>query len=290
MDIHHFFQRYSEIFEQGDQDAVVAFLQQSIAEAHDDPEALVTILNETAGYYRCISRFAESVDAAERVLALLRQLGQEDTVAHGTSLLNAATAYRGAGDSIKALQLFIMALDIFKARLAEDDYRLAGLYNNIAEIHKEAENLDAALELLEQACTIMSAKPDMEEDYAIVLANRGAVLLGLQRTDEAMDVLDKAKTLFDRHAEHAGALAPHYAALLASTGELHFRNGCFKKAAETYEDVLSYIQKYFGENAHYAITCQNCADAYEAAGNYAKARIMSEKSQNIMEKLQMDVA
>lgn len=281
MDITLFFQHYADAFEHGSPEAVTAFLRQSLAEAENDVPAQIAILNETAGYFRCISRFAESIEAAERALFLLRKIGYEDTVPYGTTLLNAATAYRAEGDNAKAMTLFIASLGVLKAGLKEDDHRIAGLYNNIAEMHKEAGNAVEALELLQHAASIMAAKPEMEGDYAIVLSNLGSVLLELQRTTEACATLTTAKDIFDKHGERDGKLAPHYAAVLAGMSALHFRNGCFKKAAETYEEALVYIEKSFGQNANYAITCQNCADAYEALGNYAKARIMAEKSRAI---------
>lgn len=288
MDINLFFQRYSDILAQGNKDAVVAFLLQSIAETEKNASAQVTILNEAAGYFRCISHFEESIGAAERALSLLRGMNYEGTVPYATTLLNAATAYRASGDNLKAMELFIASLSTLKAELEEDDHRIAGLYNNISEIHKEAENYEAALELLHKACTIMAAKPEMEGDYAIVLANLGAVLLDLKRMDESQAALTKAQEVFGRHAEKDGRLAPHYASTLASISEMHYRNGLFKKAAETYEETLANIERCFGENAHFAITCQNCAAAYEAAGNYAKSRAMREKYQSVMKQLNID--
>lgn len=291
MDIDAFFQNYEKMFAQGPQEAVEAFLRDGItaAESEKDAQALVVILNEAAGYFRSTSRYAEAIIAADRAVSTLRELGYEGTVPYGTTLLNAATAYREAGDGVNALELFISSLTVLSGLLPEDDHRLAGLYNNISALYREKGNWQDALEMLRKAAAIMERHTDMAADTATVLANLGLTLFRLHREDEALTTLEKAEAMFRQTAgEGTQKPAPHYAAALAGLGEAHFRTGDFSKAAQFYESALTHLRQAFGENRDYAVTCRNCADAYEAAGDRGKARLWSEKAQAVFTTLDAD--
>ncbi|MDR1776655.1 MAG: tetratricopeptide repeat protein [Desulfovibrio sp.] len=281
MDIDVFFRDYGKAFERGDAAGVVEFLKDSInaAEADNDNHALVTILNEAAGYYRNTSDYAQAIALSEKALTTLRRLGYENTVPYGTTLLNTATAYRASGDNARGLELFISSLAVLGALLPEDDHRFAGLYNNIGAIHEERGQLPEALDMLEKAAAIMEKNPGMAEDSAIVLTNLALILLRLNRTGEAAKTFGKAEKLFCRTDARP---APQYAATLAGMGEVCFRMGDFDKAIEKYESALARIKDSFGENRDYAITCQNCADVYEAAGKSEAAAALTLRAQNIL--------
>lgn len=293
MDIEEFFQEYSSQFRQKSPKEVCAFLEERMAaaEAEGDNSALVTILNEAAGYYRNISLYQESVAAADRAVALLECMGCRDTVAYGTTLLNAATACRTAGDSMRALEYFIASLAVLQTLLPEDDHRLAGLYNNISAIHEEKGQWNEALEMLRKAGAIMEKNPDMPEDAAIVYTNLSMALFRQRQEAEAVDMLTKAEKLFRRAAECGGQsnqqdrLSPQYAAVLAGFGEAHFRLGAFDKAAVAFDEARLHMGAAFGKNRDYAVICQNCADAHEAAGNIEDARAMLEEADAVLRAL-----
>ena len=133
----------------------------------------------------------------------------------------------------------------------------------------------------------MEKKPDMADDAAIVLTNLAMILLKLDRRDEASTTLEKATTIFRQGGGAKGnrKFAPQYAAALAGMGEAWFRMGNFADSAEAYESALAHIRDTFGENRDYAITCQNCADAYNAGGNLAKARQLTEQAEAVFARL-----
>ena len=285
MDIDVFFQGLSTVFASGDQEAVSGYLRRSLAEAEaeNDSHAAVTILNEMTGYFRSISNYAEALKASERAIALMQSLGYENTAAYGTTLLNAGTAYRAAGDNIRAMELFFQALALFGDHLPADDHRLAGLFNNIGAIYEETGRYTEALDVLQQAADILEKHPDMASDAAVVRSNLALILLRVQRDAEAMAALEKALTLFRRQGEgEAGRrLSPHYAAALAGMGEVHMRMQEYAKAVEAYEAALEHIKATFGENRDFTVTCRNCALAYEAAGEPKKADGLRKKADEV---------
>jgi tetratricopeptide (TPR) repeat protein len=290
MDIDVFLENLDKVFDEGGREDVGKFLRDSIseAEADNDLHALITVLTEAAGYFRNTSDYAEAITAADRAVSLLRDLGFDNSVPYGTGLLNAATAYRAAGDSVKALELFILSLTVLAALLPEDDHRLAGLYNNISAIHQEKGQYPEALEMLEKASAIMERNPEMADDAAVVLTNLAMVQLRLDQPDEAVKTLERAMDIFRRTAEGRSGrrkFSPQYAAALAGMGEVCYGMGHFLEAAQRYESALEHIREVFGENREYAVTCRNCADAYRAAGQEEKARARERQAKRVLDGL-----
>ena len=80
--------------------------------------------NEQIRYYRSISNYEEALKISKEMLELVKELGLQESEAHGTTLLNAATAYRAAGMCEKAIAMYRAAEQIFK-NLGIQDERLA---------------------------------------------------------------------------------------------------------------------------------------------------------------------
>ncbi|MDR0466992.1 MAG: tetratricopeptide repeat protein [Deltaproteobacteria bacterium] len=286
MDVEGFFQGLSAIFASGEQEAISGYLHRSLAEAEaeDDKPAVVAILNEMTGYFRSVSNYAEALKTAERAIALMQTMGYENSAAFGVTLLNAGTAYRAAGDNVRALEMFFRALTLFGDHLSADDHRLAGLFNNIGAVYEETGRYEEALDVLQRAVDILEKHKDMESDAAVVQSNLALILLRVQRDAEARTALEKALTLFRRQAADKSAqrLPPHYAAALAGMGEVHMRGKEYAKAEQAYESALEHIKAAFGENRDYAVTCLNHALACEAAGNSEKAKGLRNKADEVL--------
>lgn len=287
MDINRFFDGLSAIFASGKNEQVSDYLRKNLAEAEadSDDQAVITILNEMVGYYRITSNHAESLKAAERALNLMRRLGYEDTIHYGTTLLNAATAYRVAGDKKKALQLFNSALVIYLRELPAEDERLAALYNNLSSIHQDAKEYEKAAEYLEKSAAILSKIKGAEIDAATVYTNLALAMIELGREREAMETLQKAVNLFKgttADGKVEAKAAPHYASTVAGLAGAYYKMKDYAKAAALYEEALTRIKEAYGENDDYFVTCRNCAAAYELAENLAKAlayRMIAEAAQ-----------
>ncbi len=291
MDVEHFFQGLDAVFASGGTDDIEAYLNKSLsaADTEGDQHAAVAILNEIAGFYRNISRYAEAITAVERAVLLMQQLGYENTISYGTTLLNAATAYRASGDSVKALEFFLVALTAFGKELPEHDYRFAGLFNNISAVYKDMGKAEDALDALHRAEAVMEKNPGMKSDMATVQTNLALVLLELGREAEALQTLEKAQTLFRGNGGADGEEpAPHYAAALAGIGEACHRMNRYAEAVEHYEAALGHLVKSFGENRDFAVICENCAAACEAAGKPQKAMEYALRAKAILERLGLE--
>ena len=288
MDIDAFFQGLDARYASGDRQQIAEYLLHSLsrAEAENDDNAAVTILNEMMGFYRKISDHVSSVQAGDRAIAILRARGYEHTVPFGTTLLNAATAHRAAGNMIRALEFFTGALGTLRHHLPEDDHRLAGVYNNVSSIYEELGNYDDAIENLELALDILEKQSGMPLDTATVMTNLAHVLLKVDRQDEAVAILEKAMAVFQNtHTESTG---PQYAAALAGMAEAYYRVGRLQDAVRAYESALTHLKAAVGENADYAFTLRNLAVVYEALGASEKANELMNRAHQLLDALGMD--
>ena len=278
----------SKLFHTGQTDRVQAYLEQGLkdAETEPDPDAVVSILNDMIGYYRSVSKFPEAIATAERAIREMKELGYEGSVPYGTTLLNAATAYRASGDKKTALGLFEEVVPIFREHLPEDDAHLAALYNNISACHEGAGEHTRAHEALQQALNILVRRGDMPMDEATVYTNLALNLFHLNRNEDAMETLQKAFHIFDTHKMGDGSRHdPHYASALAGLASAYYKMGNMTEAVSVYEKALAHLREFYGENSDYAITSKNCALAYEALGETEKAAAYRKRADTILARL-----
>lgn len=287
MDVNEFLQGIDTIYKTGSRAEIYEYLLLHLNQAteENDGSASVTVLNEMVGFHRSISEHASAIQAANQAIAVLRSMGYENTVPFGTTLLNAATAHRAAGDNMRAAELFAGALSILSQHLPADDYQLAGVYNNASSLYEELGNYGEALGLLEKAVEILKKRDGLDVDTATAMTNLALVLLKLGRLDEAMEHLEQAMALF-READ-AKTDGPHYGAALAGMGEACYRMGKYDEAMTAYQSALEHIRAAVGENADYAFTLRNCAVACEAVGASEQAEMMMARAHEILRALGM---
>ena len=285
MDINVFFEQLGTTFAQGSIEDICALFEKSLHQAgvEGDSNATIAILNEKAGFYRNISQYEEALKAAEKALSLMISLGYADTVAYGTSLLNAGTAYRAAGDLSKAMEYFTKARAIFENRLEAHDHRFAGLYNNMGAACQEMELYGEALKMLEKAAAIMGQIPDMGADRVTVLGNLAVVQFKTGNNSAAQSTLEQARGIMA--AEPPSGKVPEYAVAFACMGEAFYRAGNHAWAAEAYEKALGMVQGAFGENRDYATLCFNCAKAYDKLEQTDRASAYIKKGTLTLERL-----
>ena len=94
----------------------------SAAKAGNDA-AILVILNELMGYYRAAGRYEECLLCTEEAVSLAKKMGLEGSLNYGTTLLNAATAYRAAGKFEKALDYYEKTKEIYTVKPEEWAWR-----------------------------------------------------------------------------------------------------------------------------------------------------------------------
>lgn len=187
------------------------------AKAGNEYGIYISVGNELIGFYRSISRYEEAFAVAEDVLLLMEELQLEGTVHFATTLLNTATAYRAAGRYEEALADYRRALEIYQRDLPKDDYRLAGLYNNISILLEKLDENEKAALFLHKAIQIVEKQPQSRLELATSRTNLALIELKLNHLEEAKKLLDLACRAFE---EDGGITDSHYSAALAGLGEV----------------------------------------------------------------------
>ena len=84
------------------------YLEQAMIDAENagDDAGLLTVLNETMGFYRSQGRHKENQWIVQRALELATRMGITGTEAWTTTLINAATAMRAAGQYDQSEDLY----------------------------------------------------------------------------------------------------------------------------------------------------------------------------------------
>lgn len=284
MNVDKFFETLDAYFAKQEIGQVDPFLVSSLEQAKEEEDygAYITICNEMIGFYRSVSAFEKAYATAEDVLLLMEELQMEHTEHFATTLLNAATAYRAAGDYETALRYYRQALQIYNGILPPQDYRYAGLYNNMSILLEKMERNDEAIACANQALTIIETLEGGEMETATTLTNLALLHFKVSQPMQARELLERAIALFERSGENTDA---HYSGALAGVAEAYYRMQDYEKALAYYEKALGEVKAHFGENMSYAVLCENCAAVCGTLGDAAKQQAYLEQAQRVKQRL-----
>ncbi|MDE7131915.1 MAG: tetratricopeptide repeat protein [Lachnospiraceae bacterium] len=269
MNVDIFFKTLDSYFANQEIDKVDPFLVSSLEQAKEEEDygAYISICNEMIGFYRSISAFEKAYVAAEDVLLLMEELQMENTEHFATTLLNAATAYRAAGDYEVALRYYRQALQIYNGILPPQDYRYAGLYNNMGILLEKMDENEEAINYANKALAIIETLEGGEMETATTLTNLALLYFKISQPEKAKELLERALSLFEKNGENKDA---HYSGALAGVAEAWYRMQDYEKALNDYEKALDEVKIHFGENMSYAVLCENCAAVCEKLGDEEK--------------------
>lgn len=285
MNIDAFFEELDSYFEKNQVEKIDGFLTASLEQAKEEEDyaAYISICNEMIGFYRSVSAFQKAYVAAEDVLLLMEELKLEDTEHFATTLLNTATAYSAAGDYAQALRFYRQAVQIYERLLSAEDYRWAGLYNNMSIMLEKAGENREAVDCAKKALAIIEKQEGNEAQTATTLTNLALVYFKLSENEEAKNCLSRAIALFE---QGEGAPNEHYSGALAGMGEAYFRDGEYEKSLDIYERALEDVKQHYGENMSYGILCENCAAVCGAMGDEKKQKEYADRAREVIGRLQ----
>lgn len=258
MNAQEIYEKLDSLFAQNRIQEVEPFLLSCLEQARSEEDygVYISVGNELIGFYRSISEHEKALSMAEDVLLLMEELQMEETEHFATTLLNAATACRAAGRLNEALADYAQALKIYEKTIPADDYRLAGLYNNVSILLEQLEDNEKAVLFLERAISIVEKQPDARMELATSKTNLALLYFKLQDNGKAESLLKEAIEIFRENGTDTDA---HYSAALAGLGEAYFRMGRLEKSLAFYEEALGEVEKHFGRNDSYRLICGNCA-------------------------------
>ena len=263
MDYNDFFQTLDGLLDEKKMDEAEQFLidNMKMAMEREDTQALLAVLAELVGLYRVTGRHEESTMLADRAMTIADGAGVRGQN-YATIILNAATAYRAAGNFLRAKELYEQTAQELKQSGCRDAYRYASLYNNISLLYSETGDYDSAKQELFKALEIIRTIPDCEVEEATTYVNLSLLYIRQEEYGEAENNILKALEIFKRNKGRKYKDA-HYGAALSAYGDLYLKKGEPARAAELYEEALPEIARSYGyNNDAYRTTCANCIDAY----------------------------
>ena len=245
-------------------DMVEDFLLEKRAEAKNEQDTgcELSILNELIGYYREFTEYEKLKNIVSETLLLIDSTGLKGTLAHGTTLLNVANAYRAMGEYEESQRAYEMVENIYKRTLDEGDFRLASLYNNMSLLHQSRGRDEEACESLKKALVIVEKHPEAQIELAVTHTNLGQAYLSLDKLDEAAGHLMLAHDIFMKTDKQDY----HYCGCANALGKMYFMQKDYGNSVKYYEEALLNMYETAGMTGNYELIHKNLMEAYEKAG------------------------
>lgn len=250
MDINQVTKELDELFAQQKIEEIPQYLESHIAQAISEnaQDVLLTLYNEIIGFYRETGQYALSIENCHKAIALMDEMGIQDTIPYATTLLNAANAHRAAGLLQESLDLYNKVRPIYVAQLKEDDMYFANFYNNLSLLYQEMKDFASAKEQLVNALYIVTHVPDKQFEVAVTQANLANTCIELGQDDEAKARAEEAIRIF----EEIGVDDAHYSAALSALGSLYYMDKDYINALSVMEKSRDCVAKYLGtDNIQY---------------------------------------
>lgn len=241
----------------------------------------VSVCNELACFYRGLSRWQDSMDSFSSAVDELRRFHLSSTPNYAMVLLNMAGTCRLMGEKDKALDNFTQAEEIFKKSGVDDPYVYASLYNNIALVHQDLGDADAALRCLLLALENIEKTPGNVTELGSTCNNLAALYISKDETEKAGEYIDRAIQALKKAGDEA-----HYPAALNTRGTLNFRRGEYAAALEDFSAALELTEKVYGRSAEYASGCENCAGVCEKLGDIRRAEDYRQRARSAREQVE----
>lgn len=252
MNIDSILAEYDSMFGKYSLNEIEEFLLKNIEEAgaKSELQVLVSLLNETIGFYRDTLQKEKALKNCSFLNSVLSKLNLQGTIPYATSLLNIANAFRAFHLAKEAIALFEQVEQIYQKHLPENDFLFAGLYNNWALAYQELAEFELAAELLQKALLIVDRYPEAVIPQATTRTNLGISLLETNTEEasaKAHQLLRQALDIFEKD----GGKDFHYGAALVAMGDACRHKKDYMSAAKYYQTGLSEIEKHTGKNENY---------------------------------------
>ena len=149
------------------------FLEEWLEKAQEigDWSGELSLYSELMGHHRRTGDKEKGLFACEQGIRIIKEQGIENSVSAATVMLNAATTYKAFGKAEKSLSIFTHVSRVFSDSLSPDDYRFAGLYNNMALTYTDLEDYENAEKCYTRALAVLQKCKKSENEQAVTYCN-----------------------------------------------------------------------------------------------------------------------
>ncbi|MBO4903920.1 MAG: DUF4125 family protein [Lachnospiraceae bacterium] len=255
MNIDEIFAEIDRLYSEHEIEKVEEYMLDRLGEAarQNDENVMIQLLNELIGHYRETGDFDRMVTFAGKLLDILENSSLKGSMAHATSLLNVANAYRACGMLRESNTLYQQVKSYYDENVSPDSMLYASLLNNMSLLFQEMGDHESAADCLERALGISLLHDECRIEQATTYTNLATTLIKLDRYDEAEIHLEKAFELFEKDDDPDY----HYSAALSAMAEIKYHRKDYAGAAEYYQKALDRIELSVGRSKAYEITKQN---------------------------------
>ena len=276
-----FYEKLDEAYGSGDLAAAEALLLSAIEETREGSIERAGLFNELAGFYKGVSRYAESESAFTQALDLFDSAGMSATLEYATVLLNLAGLYRIKGETDRSAELFLRAMNKLEDAGEQDSYAYVSILNNLALTYQEKGEYALAFDYASTALARLRANEGNEHEIAVSLNNLAAIKLGQNDQVSADVYVSEALEMYDAMTE----TNVHHAAALTTKAVLQCRAGNYNSALEGFRRALELTKLFFGENIEFAICKRNISDVCGLLGDHDAAVSEQAEAVSIMERI-----
>lgn len=211
----------------------------SQAQQIGDKSGELSLLSELMGHYRMAGNRTAALAAVRDGLALISELDISGTVSCGTILINAATALQAFGEFTQAMRYYTEAFRCYQTNLEPDDWRFAGLLNNMAGACSANGDYALAEDYYQKALKVLAAGNNLM-DSAVTWVNLAQLYDMQDPTDQRInEALDRAEACFDHPAAERNGYYAHTCSKCASAFGLFGRENFEAELKSRAEDFYA---------------------------------------------------
>ena len=283
MDMQKILAELDQLYGTGDRKKVELYLaeQSRSAEEEGDWGTQIMLNNEMMGLYRETGQTKQAIALFNRTKEIFMDHAMLDTVPYASTLQNAANAFRVDGQLGESIILFEEALDIYNHFLDENDYRFAGLFNNLSLLYLEKGETWRAREYSEKALGIIEKLPDTVIEQATNHVNLANLYCQTQEIDKAKEHLKQADRLF----AVSDYKDPHVSSMWSAWGQVQLEEQNPQEAELSFRKARDEVEKYFGKSRAYAAITKNLALALKRQGRKDAAEEEMKAAKKVLEAL-----
>lgn len=176
-------------------DNLLTYWQQEAKELNDVSGEL-SVLSEMMGLYRRTNNKEKGLFAVDRGFELIAKHNLEEMVSTATVYLNGATTLKCFGKAEESIQFYKKAEDIYLKNLDPYDYKMGGLYNNMALAYVDLNDFEKSEMMYLKALEIMEhIGKDKLLEAALTLVNMAHMYFKFLDDEEC---INKVKQCMDK--------------------------------------------------------------------------------------------